>query len=65
MLTTANQLHVAQEHEDGPILEHVNELIDSLEARGIKPTPEDEQDDGGWEDVDADSEDGDGDVAMS
>jgi len=45
------------------MLEHVNELIDSLEAKGIEPTPDDEQDDGGWEDVDADSEDGD--VEMS
>jgi len=58
------QLHVAQEHEDGPILEHVNELIESLEAKGIKPTSDDEQDEGGWEDVEGDSEDGDGDVEM-
>ena len=60
-------MHIAQEHGDGPILEHVNELITSLEAKGIQPTPEDEQDDGGWEDVDADGEDedGDGDVGMS
>lgn len=64
-LTDTIQLHVAQEHGDGPILEHVNELVDSLEAKGIKPTPEDEQDDDGWEDADADSEDGDGDVDMS
>ena len=64
-MTDRTQLHIAQEHGDGPILEHVNELIDSLEAKGIKPTPEDEQDAGGWEDVDADSEDGDGDVEMS
>jgi hypothetical protein len=58
-------LHIAQDHGDGPILEHVNELVDSLEAKGIKPTPEDERDDGSWEDVDADSEDDDGDVEMS
>jgi len=58
-------LHIAQEHGDGPILEHANELIDNLEAKGMRPTPEDEQDDGGWEDVDADSEDGEGDVEMS
>ena len=56
---------MAQEHGDGPILEHVNELIDSLEAKGIKPTPEDEQDDAGWEDVDAESEDDEGDVEMA
>ena len=41
-------LCTAQEYVDGPILEHANELIDSLEAKGIKATPEDEQDDGGW-----------------
>ena len=58
-------MHIAQEHGDGPILEHVNELINSLEAKGVQPTPEDERDYGGWEDVDADSEDGDGDVGMS
>ena len=46
------------------MLEHANELIDSLEAKGIKPTPEDERDDGGWEDADADSEGDDGDVEM-
>ena len=56
---------MAQEHGDGPILEHVNELIDRLEVKGIKPTPEDEQDDAGWEDVDAESEDDDGDVEMA
>jgi len=44
------------------MVEHANELIDSLEAKGIKPAPGDEQDDGGWEGVDADS---DGDVEMS
>lgn len=42
------QLDVAREHRDGPIAEHSNEPIDSLEARGIKATPKDGQDDGGW-----------------
>ena len=42
------QLHTAQEHGDGPIMEHAEELVDSLEAKGIKTTPKDEQDDGGW-----------------
>jgi hypothetical protein len=65
MLTGMIQLHIAQEHGDVPILEHVDELIGSLEKKGITPTPEDEQDGCGWEDVDADSEDGDGDVEMS
>lgn len=63
MLTDTTQLHMAQEHGDGPILEHAIELIGSLEAKGINPTPDDGQDDGCWEDVDADSEDGD--VEMS
>ena len=48
ILTDTMQLHTAQEYGDGSILEHANELIDSLEAKGIKATPEDEQDDGGW-----------------
>ena len=64
MLTDMIQLHIAQEHGDGPILEHVDELIDSLEKKGIVATPENEQDDCGWEDDDADSEDGDEDVEM-
>ena len=42
------QLHTAREQGDGPLLGHANELIDSLEAEGVKATPEDEQDDGGW-----------------
>lgn len=64
-LTDAIQLHIAQEHGDGPILEHAGELIASLEKKGITPAPEDEEDEGGWEDADAESEDGDGDVEMS
>jgi len=52
-------LRIAQEHKDGPTPEHANELIDSLEAKGMDPTPEDDQDDGCWEDVDAGREDGD------
>jgi len=38
---------MAQENGDGPTLEDANELISSLEAKGIKTAPEDEQDDGG------------------
>ena len=64
-LNNQTQLHIAQEHADGPMLEHVNELVDSLEEKGITPTPEDEQNDGGWVDVETESEDGDGDVEMS
>ena len=56
---------MAQEHAEVPILEHVNELIESLEAKGIQATLEEEPDDGDWDGVDADSEDDDGDVEMS
>ena len=48
ILTNAMQLHAAQEHRDGLIMEHANELVDSLEAKGIKTTPKDKQDDSGW-----------------
>ena len=62
MVTDRTQLHTAQEHGDGSILKHVNELIDSLEAKGMKPILRDEQGDGGWEYVGAYSEDGNGGV---
>ena len=45
MVTDRTQLHTAQEHGDGSILKHVNELIDSLEAKGINPILRDEQGD--------------------
>ena len=48
ILTDTMQLHTAREQGDGLLLEHANELIDSLEAKGIKAAPEDEQDGGGW-----------------
>ena len=37
MLTDMRQLHIAEEHGDGSILEHVNKLIESLEKRGYYP----------------------------
>ena len=36
-LTDMRQLHIAQEHGDGLILEHAKELIESLEKRGYYP----------------------------
>ena len=65
LLTNAIQLYIVREHGDGPILEHVDELIESLEKKAIVPTLEDEQNNGGWEDVDGYSDDGDGNVEMS
>ena len=61
-------LHVAQEHPDLPLREHAKELVEKLEAMGIKASPEGEEDGGedGWED-EVGSEDGDtdGDVEMA
>ena len=46
-------------------MEHVVELIGQLDSIGIKPTPEDQQEEvGEWEDI-GDDEDGDGDIEMS
>ena len=64
LLTNAIQLYIVREHGDRPILEHVDELIESLK-KGIVPTLEDEQNNSGWEDVDGYSNDSDGNVEMS
>ena len=62
------KLHMNEGHPDTPLLEHVKELVEKLDALGIKPSPVgDEEGDGGqedWEDVDG-SEDEDGDVEMA
>ncbi|VDC04773.1 unnamed protein product [Peniophora sp. CBMAI 1063] len=59
-------LHVAQNHPDLPLREHARELVEKLEALGVKASPEGEEEDGGdWEDEDVGSEDGDGDVEMA
>lgn len=56
-----------QEFGDAPVLEHVAELIASLEEKGIKPSPldEDEEPDNGdgWEDEEGEGSDED--VEMS
>ncbi|PCH42393.1 TPR-like protein [Wolfiporia cocos MD-104 SS10] len=66
-LETCQMLHVNQEHPDQPLLEHARELIAKLEALGVQPSPEEDEDEGdadGWEDVEG-SDDEDGDVEMS
>lgn len=53
------QLHKSQSDPDTPILEHVQELLGTLDALGITPSPiqDDEEGDGdGWEDA-SDDED--------
>lgn len=61
------QLHLAQEHPDTPLLEHVGELIAKLEGFGIQVSPEDADADDGGEDGDywEGSDDEDEDVDMS
>ncbi|KAF9223373.1 hypothetical protein BS17DRAFT_781757 [Gyrodon lividus] len=51
-LETCQTLHASQGHPDAPLLEHVKELIDTLDSLGIQPSPteEDEGDGEGWED---------------
>ncbi|KAG6890120.1 hypothetical protein C0992_003073 [Termitomyces sp. T32_za158] len=67
-LETCRVLHTNQQHPDTPLLEHVGELVDKLEALGVAMSPMDAPDDegdDGWEDVDDASDgDGDGDVEM-
>ncbi|KLO17224.1 hypothetical protein SCHPADRAFT_926015 [Schizopora paradoxa] len=66
-LENCRSLHTNLEHPDDKLLEHTIELIGQLDSLGIKPTPEEEQqeDDGDeWEDL-PDDEDGDGDIDMS
>jgi hypothetical protein len=62
------KLHMNEGHPDTPLLEHVKELVEKLDALGIKPSPVGEDDgdgqEGEWEDVDG-SEDEDGDVEMA
>jgi len=65
-LENCQMLHTNLEHPDDKLLEHAVELITQLDALGVKPTPEEEQEeDGGeWADV-TDDEDADGDIEMS
>lgn len=60
------QLHTNEGHPDMPLLDHVRELNEKLDALGISASPiaDDEGDAVEWEDMDG-SEDSDGDVEMS
>jgi len=62
----AFQLHINQEHPDVPVREHVKELISKLEELGVKPSPEDDDqdDEGEWEDYEG-SDGSESDVVMS
>ncbi|KAG6373495.1 TPR-like protein [Boletus reticuloceps] len=55
-LETCQTLHASQGHPDIPLVEHVKELISSLDALGIQPSPLEEEDDndGEWEEVSED-----------
>lgn len=47
-------MHESQSDPDTPILEHVQELLGTLDALGIMPSPvqdDDEGDEDGWEDA--------------
>ncbi|CAE7075239.1 unnamed protein product [Rhizoctonia solani] len=56
-LETCKMLHIGQQHEDKPMLAHVEELLAQLDQLGIKPSSEQgDEDDGGWVDEDDDVE---------
>ncbi|KAH0833334.1 hypothetical protein J3R83DRAFT_12402 [Lanmaoa asiatica] len=64
-LETCQTLHTSQGHPDAPLLEHVKELIGTLDALGIEPSPA-EGEDGNeeeWEEVSDDDEDEDMEMA--
>lgn len=61
-LETCRMLSSSQGFPDEPLMEHVQELITTLEGLGIHPSPPDEEENGeDWEDV----HDSDSDVEMS
>jgi tetratricopeptide (TPR) repeat protein len=64
-LETCQTLHASQGHHDIPLLEHVKELIGTLDALGIQPSPveEDDGNDEEWEE--ASDEDEDDDIEMA
>ncbi|KAL4074886.1 hypothetical protein V8B97DRAFT_1868111 [Scleroderma yunnanense] len=62
-LETCRMLHSAQAFPDEPLLDHVQELITTLEGLGIQSSPVDEEEGGDtWEDI---SNNDDGDVEMA
>jgi len=57
-LETCRNLHRIQEHGDGALLEHVEELIAELEKAGVQPSPaEGEDGEGGWNGIEEGGED--------
>ena len=56
------QIHTNLDHPDKPLLEHAQELIQQLDAAGIKPSPLEEDgdgnDEGEWEDEEIRADDG-------
>ncbi|TRM64859.1 hypothetical protein BD626DRAFT_399757 [Schizophyllum amplum] len=60
-LEACRTIHANQEHPDKALLEHAKELIQQLDAAGIKPSPLDEEGEGNderdWEDEDSDDDD--------
>ncbi|KAG9308401.1 TPR-like protein [Chiua virens] len=63
-LETCQTLHISQEHPDIPLLDHVRELIGTMDALGIQPSPaEEDENDEEWEEVSDDEEDEDVEMA--
>ncbi|THH06428.1 hypothetical protein EW145_g4093 [Phellinidium pouzarii] len=56
-LDNCRLLHTAQQHPDERLLEHTAELIIQLDSMGIRPSADDEEGEGGWEDLDESDED--------
>ncbi|KAH8831434.1 hypothetical protein DL96DRAFT_1587788 [Flagelloscypha sp. PMI_526] len=54
-LEACQTLHIGQEYGDEPMLDHIKELIRTLEQHGIQPSPPDEEG-AEWEDMDSDDE---------
>ena len=58
------QLHENESHPDAQLLEHARELIGQLDALGIKPSPMDDDEEGGeWDDIESSGDEDD--VQMS
>jgi hypothetical protein len=53
------KLHNGQNHPDAPLLDHARELIEQMEAMGIKScsVAEDGEDEEKWDDIDSDGDD--------
>ena len=56
---SSTQLYIQGEHDDEDLFAHVKELIKQLDAEGIKPSinlNEDDDGEGEWDDEDSDVE---------